>query len=175
MINANRGINDGDLLRVEGIDKLYPNLVRVPVRLFDFEFVAFTKKTMPPISGWKDLKPYSVAIIRGWKILEKNVLGTACLTKVEDAEILFRLLESDRADVAIYERLQGQHIIQKLGLSNIRVVEPPIITKAMFLYLHKKHLALIPSLEKSLNKLIEDGSYEKIKTEVLSINLNRKP
>jgi polar amino acid transport system substrate-binding protein len=175
LINANRGINDGDLLRVEGIEKAYPNLVRVPVRLIDFEFVAFSKKTVPPISGWNDFKPYSVAIIRGWKILETNVLGTAGLTKVEDAEILFRFLESDRADIAIYERLQGYHVIHKLGLTDIHVVEPPIIIKPMFLYLHKKHRRLIPALEKALKQLIQDGTYETIKARILSKYPTRKP
>jgi polar amino acid transport system substrate-binding protein len=175
LINANRGINDGDLLRVEGIDKLYPNLVRVPVRLIDFEFVAFARQALPPMPEWKDLKPYNIAIIRGWKILEKNVLGTASLTSVENAEILFGLLESDRADIVIYERLQGYHVIRKLGLSDIHVVEPPIITKPMFLYLHKKHRPLIPALEKALNQLIQDGTYETIKARILSRYPTGKP
>jgi polar amino acid transport system substrate-binding protein len=174
LINANRGINDGDLLRVAGLDKLYPNLVRVRVRLIDFEFVIFTKKTMPPIAGWDDLKPFSVAIIRGWKILERNVRGTAHLTKVEDAEHLFRLLESDRADIVIYERLQGYHVIQKLGLSGIQLLEPPLISRPMFLYLHKSHRPLIPALERALTQLIQDGTYEMIKTDVLSSPQNKE-
>jgi polar amino acid transport system substrate-binding protein len=172
LINANRGINDGDLLRVEGIDEIYPNLVRVPVRLIDFDFVIFTKRAMPPITGWDDLKPYSVAIIRGWKILEKNVLGTAYLTKVEDAELLFQFLDSDRADIVIYERLQGLYVIRNLGLSDIQVVEPPLVSRPMFLYLHKKHRTLIPALERTLTQLIQDGTYERIKTEVLSSQQN---
>jgi polar amino acid transport system substrate-binding protein len=175
LINANRGINGGDLLRVEGIDELYPNLVRVPVRLIDFDFVIFTKRAMPPITGWDDLKPYSVAIIRGWKILEENVRGTAYLTKVENAELLFRFLESDRADIIIYERLQGLHIIQSLGLSEIQVVEPPLVSRPMFLYLHKSHRLLIPALERALIQLIQDGTYERIKTEVLSSHQNGEP
>jgi polar amino acid transport system substrate-binding protein len=172
LINANRAINAGDLLRVEGIDEIYPNLVRVPVRLIDFDFVIFTKSAMPPITGWDDLKPYSVAIIRGWKILERNVRGTAYLTKVEDAEILFRFLESDRADIIIYERLQGLHIIQSLGLSDIQVVEPPLVSRPMFLYLHRNHRPLIPALERALTQLIQDGTYERIKTEALSSHQN---
>jgi polar amino acid transport system substrate-binding protein len=160
---------------VEGIDEIYPNLVRVPVRLIDFDFVIFTKKTIPPILDWDDLKPYSVAIIRGWKILEKNVQGTAYLTKVEDAELLFRLLESDRADIVIYERLQGLYIIQKLGLSDIQVMEPALVSKPMFLYLHMNHRPLIPALGKALTQLIQVGTYEMIKTEVLSRHQNGEP
>ena len=175
LINANRGINDGDLLRVEGIDKLYSNLIRVPVRLIDFEFAAFTKQQIPALSAWKDFKPYSVGIIRGWKILETNLVETAFLTKVENAEILFLLLESDRADIVIYDRIQGYGVIQKLRLLNIRVVEPPIITKPMFLYLHKKHRTLIPALAKMLSLLIQDGSYELIKGDALPSDQDGKP
>ena len=175
LINANRGINDGDLLRVEGIDKLYPNLVRVPVPLIDFEFVAFTKQSIPALSGWKSLEPYSVGIIRGWKILETNLAEIAFLTKVENAEILFLLLESDHADIVIYDRIQGYGVIRKLKLSNIQVMEPPIITKPMFLYLHKKHRALIPEIEKALIQLIQDGSHELIKAAALPTDQNGKP
>lgn len=43
LTNANEGIIDGDFVRISGLEKVYPNLVRVPEKITDFEFVAFSK------------------------------------------------------------------------------------------------------------------------------------
>jgi len=38
LINANKGIDDGEILRIDGIQKMYPNLVKMPEKMFNFEF-----------------------------------------------------------------------------------------------------------------------------------------
>ncbi len=40
LINANNGIEDGNLLRIKGLEKQYPNLIRVPEKMMNSEFVA---------------------------------------------------------------------------------------------------------------------------------------
>ena len=67
LINANAGIDDGDLLRIGGLQKTYPNLIQVPEPIIDLEFVVFTKHVASPISNWQSLNAYSVSIITGWK------------------------------------------------------------------------------------------------------------
>ena len=39
--NVNQGIDDGDLTRIKGLERIYPNLVRVPEKLLYWEFAAF--------------------------------------------------------------------------------------------------------------------------------------
>ena len=51
LINANAGIEDGDLARITGLEKQYPNLVRVPEKLVDLDFTAFSKQRLPELGG----------------------------------------------------------------------------------------------------------------------------
>ena len=50
LINANAGTEDGDLTRIAGLDTQYPNLVRVPEKLIDYEFTAFSKNAALPVT-----------------------------------------------------------------------------------------------------------------------------
>ena len=58
-------------------------------------------------------------------------------------------------------------MIETLGLQSIRVLEPPLATKEMFLYLNRKHLALIPKMAEQLRIMKQDGSYDRIRQETL--------
>lgn len=40
--NANSGVDDGAALRIKGIEKQFPNLIMVPEKLMDNDFVAYS-------------------------------------------------------------------------------------------------------------------------------------
>ncbi len=168
LINANAGIGDGDLLRIAGLQKIYPNLIRVPEKIMDMEFVAFTRHASFPVSGWQSLKPWSVAIITGWKILEQNITETEELTKVKNADLLFTLLLKDRADVIVYSRWLGLAYIKQHHLKNIKMLNPPLDKRSMYVYLHRKYRVLVPKLAASLRTMKQDGSYHRIFENVLA-------
>ena len=170
--NANLGVTDGEFPRISGLDRLYPNLHRVPEKIVDFVFVAFTWRTDIQLKDWSSCRPYNVAIVRGWKILEANLAEVKSLEKVTTQEILFNLLAKRRTDIVVYSRFEGREMIEKLGLQSIRVLEPPLATRAMFLYLNKKHLALIPELAEQLRSMKQDGTYDNIRQETLGSYLN---
>lgn len=71
LVNANSGVDDGDVSRVVGMEKIYPDLIRVPEAVMHFELVAFSRKENFKVINADSFKPYSVAIVTGWKILEK--------------------------------------------------------------------------------------------------------
>jgi polar amino acid transport system substrate-binding protein len=160
--NANLGITNGEFPRISGLDRLYPNLVKVTEKIDDFKFTAFTWRDDIQLKDWSSCKPYNVAIVRGWKILEANLADVRSLVKVKNQELLFSLLGKHRTDIAVYSRFEGQEMIERLGLQSIRVLEPPLATREMFLYLNKKHLQLIPALTKQLRSMKHDGTYDRI-------------
>ncbi len=166
--NANDGIEDGNYARVGGlISLMYPNLIQIPEPITKFEFVAFSKKFVFRPNGWESLSPFHVGIVTGWKILEKNIQKTKSLTKVNNSEILFSLLEAERIEVAVYDRRQGMYFIRKLGLGDIKSMSPPFSTKDMYIYLHKKHQAIVPRLTEILKRMKKDGTYRKIVSDTL--------
>src|SRR4030065_736556 len=61
LINVNTGLDDGDLLRTPAVEKDYPNLIRVPEKMMDFEFVGYALDQKLRIDGFGGLKPYGVS------------------------------------------------------------------------------------------------------------------
>jgi len=167
MLNADAGIDDGSYSRVEGLEAIYPHLIRVPEPVTTFEFVAFGKGPDFRTDGWESLRPYNVGIITGWKILEKNIRETKSLTKVSSAAALFSLLERERADLVVYDRLQGMVLLRELAFDNIRILAPPLAVRKMYPYLHEKHASLVPELAATLREMKRDGTYKAIMDRVL--------
>lgn len=164
--NANSGFEDGDAMRVGGLEAVYPNLVRIDEPIISMDFITFSARPNITIKDWSSLKPYVVALITGWKIAEKNTQGVREVTRTNNADQLFDLLDNGRADVAIYERWQGASLSARKK-SKARVVDPPLASVAMYLYLHKKHAALVPQVREILIALKRDGTVDRIAKEGL--------
>lgn len=156
--NANQGVDDGTYTRIAGLTRLYPNLVMVPEPISEFVFTAFTRDPAVRIQGWADLKPYNVAFINGWKIVEANTMDVRSRTGVKDEAALFALLDKGRAEVVVVDLYSGQEVIRCSGYQGMRALAPPLERRDMFLYLHKRHAALVPKLTEALRAMRRDGT-----------------
>jgi polar amino acid transport system substrate-binding protein len=173
--NANLGITDGEFPRISGLDRLYPNLLKVPEKVDAFDFVAFTWRSDIQLEDWASCRPYDIAIVRGWKILESNLTDVKSLVTVRNQEVLFSFLAKHRTDIAVYSRFEGEEMIKGVGLQEIRALEPPLATRDMFLYLNKKHHRLIPEIAKQLRSMKNDGTYDRIRKKTLGLHLRDAP
>ena len=77
------------------------------------------------------------------------------------------MLHKDRIDIALYDKLTGYVVLKNLGYGNISHLEPPLAQREMFLYVHKKHEAIMEKIAVSLKAMKLDGTYDRIKAEVL--------
>jgi polar amino acid transport system substrate-binding protein len=159
LLNANAGIEDGVSARIAGLEKSYPNLVRVPEKVMDFPFVAFASQSKLANANWDTLVPVSVGHIQGWKIFEQNLKPGTSVTIVDTAEQLFTMLDKNRIDVALYERWLGLALAKKMEIKNIRVIEPALADREMFIYLNKRHADKITAISNALHALKVDGFY----------------
>ena len=160
-----RGIDDGECCRIPAaIAKDYPDLLQVPELVFTARFSAFAKHPLPPISGFNSLKPYSVATVSGWKILVNNLnkVKPETLHIMDNASAMFQVLQLDRIDIATYGYLSGLDSLSELGLTDIAVIEPPLASAPLYLYLNRKHAELIPQLSQAIRELKADGTLDKI-------------
>ena len=167
--SANAGFIDGEMSRIQGLENIYSNLIRVPEKIMDWEFFVFSKKHINLQNGWQSLEDKNVAFITGWKIVENNVPKTAAITKTKNSQQLFTLLELGRADFIIYEHWGGKYIINDLQLDNIVRLAPALAKKEMFMYLHKQHAALVPQLTQALSGMKKDGSYQELVNKHLTV------
>lgn len=169
LINANAGTDDGELTRIAGLEAQYPNLIRVPEKLIEWEFSAFSKKaSLSPT--WEVLRARPVGHIRGWKIYEKQLVGAPYVVTSDNSAQLFRQLQLDRIEVALYERWQGLSLIKRMEITGVSPLEPLIAKREMYIYLNKRHAALVPKLAEALRAIKSEGLYDRLYREkVLSL------
>lgn len=163
ILNASQGVEDGLTARFGGLEKTYANLVRVPEEMLAIDIMALTTNTSLQIANvsWDGLAPYVVGYVNGWKVIEPHRSKFAGITPVRDIERLITLLAAGRADVAVYERLHAVSQARVQGVS-VQVLEPPLTTAKLYMYLHKKHTALVPKLNAALLKLKKEGTYQRL-------------
>jgi polar amino acid transport system substrate-binding protein len=154
--SANAGELDGDIHRVIGLEKIYPNLIRVPFAVNSLEGMIFTKNRDLSVNSWDDLKPYSIGLRTGMKFAELGTRGMN-VTSVEKTDQLFKMIESNRLDVIVSTRIEGLMLTKQMKLDDVFPVEPPIVDLKLFHYVHKKHEALIPKLVQVLNDMAKEG------------------
>ncbi len=169
--HANHGVTDGDLCRVKGIEKEYTNLVMVPVKVASVEIVAFGKNKNITVNGWDSLHPYSIAYLRGIKIISKKAKGK--LKPVSSKKQAFKLLAFNRVDLVIDTRIMGLVTLEKLKIENVRIIEPPLQEIILYHYLNKKHTGLVPELTKILNHMTKTNQISKISKEVFKEIIER--
>lgn len=166
LVNANAGIEDGDLFRAAGFEKDYPNLLQVPQPLIDQDFVALTLRADVEVRSWSDLARYSIAHITGQKIIERQLQGAANVTTVRDGELLLELLVNGRVDIIVHNRWVALWLARRAGRT-VRVLEPPLLRVPMYMYLHRKHEALVPRLAAALVDVQRDGTWQRLYNEIL--------
>ena len=172
LINANTGIDDGAAMRVKSLNKTYTNLIRIPEKIIDNDFVGYTLGPTFMTPNWRSLDPYFVGHILGWKVFEGKLDHVKGKTTARGPEQLLELLKRGRVDVILYERWQGLWRGRQLGL-DIKVLEPPLAKREMFLFLHKKHAAIVDKVTESLRAMKRDGAYQSIVNKTLMSLLNR--
>lgn len=166
MINANNGIDDGVAMRIKGLEKDYPNLVRIDEKVIDNEFVGYASRVQIATTGFDTLRNHQVAYIIGWKVFEPVLPPGDAVTLAKDAGQLFSLLEHDRADVILFERWQGAHILRERGIK-AHLLWPPLVSTEMFMYVHAKHAHLAEPAAKALRAMKADGAYQRIAVQTL--------
>lgn len=171
LLHLNEGIEDGNLIRVAGLSRIYPNIVQIPVKIVDYDFVVITRDPAFQVTGWDSFADLDVAIVTGWKILESNIRKYASLTKVKDGEQLFGLLQSGRVDAVVYERMQARMLMREADCVQGVIHEPPLATREMYFYVNKAHSGLAPQVAKTLEAMKLDGSYGRIYQDVFGESL----
>jgi len=171
---ANEGIDiDGENHRISGLKSKYPNLVQVPISIYNIEAIVISKKVRFKVDGWESVRPFIIGLRRGIIFAEN---GTKGMTRsiVYSNEHLFNMLNSNRFDVIILTRINASKYLNQAVNRNLIVLEPPIESHKMYHYLHEKNEHLLPKLTKVLLEMQEEGLLQKYKDEFMK-QLSSKP
>lgn len=164
---ANDGVTDGDLARIAGTEKQFPNLIKISPPVSHFRGVAFATNVVRPISGWKDLKGLSIGIVRGIRYSE---IGTEGMNPIStnDMTHLFKLLKLGRIDVAVAVLDAGRiEIRRNYPDAGIRPIGDPLHAAPLYHYIHVKNGHLVQKLEAALREMEADGEIEALREKAL--------
>ena len=164
---ANSGQADGELCRMQGIDLIYTNLVRVPLPIHFFEVVAFGWQREVDIRRWSDLRPYRLGVIIGM-VNEENKTRGYRVEPVPSIEQALRKLALHRTDYVIVNRVTGLFWMRQLGLQGEFTVSVPLERLELYHYLHLKHAALVGPLSAVLQGMARHGEIQAIRQAVLT-------
>ncbi len=165
LILVNQGINDGECCRVPtALKHKYKNLIPVDVSFSSIQFSAFTKKQNKPVHSFQALKPFSVGTIEGWKVAINKIkaINPAQLYIVSTPKQLFQMLDQGRINYGVFGHLSGLKSIAELNLHDIRVIEPPLVAKPIYLMLNSKHSDLIPAFNAVIKQMMDDGTINRL-------------
>lgn len=157
---ANTGNVDGEMLRAIGVEKRYPNLIRIPIVICSVESVLLANKAVK-ISSLADLKNYRIGITTGY-VDQENIARKYNLNVMRAAkdEILQIMLLRDRVDIIFSTEQKAHTLLKKYKDSekyNIHKVKTLNRKIDLYHYIHKKHQALLSELTRELNILIKNG------------------
>lgn len=172
--NVNFGLDDVEAGRIQGIDKIYPNLVCIPVPIHAIDIVLLSRENSHPkgqhIRTVADLKSYNVGLIRGVKIAEKIAKKAApkSITEATSYSMLIKMLVNNRIDVIIISRIALLTILGETKEKGLHMTSKPLVSLPLYTHVNKKHTSLIPKLERSYNSMVEDGTLKKLHDNFLS-------
>jgi len=156
---SDSGQIDGEVLRIANIDKIYPNLIAIPLPLSHFVGMAFTINAPADVTDATDILTARVAIHSGMVWQEKFIdHGPGFYTRVNNDESLFKLLIADRVDYVLLARSSETELANTTyAKHNIVPVSPPITQSSLFHYVHRKHQYLVPLITRQLKKMRASG------------------
>lgn len=157
------GISDGEIMRIYTYGNENPTVHRVPTSYYYLETMAFTKKgSSITISNRADLAKYSIAKVRGVKHTNNITTGLANVSNVSSTEAMMRLLNDNLVDVVLTNTIDGLLTIKRLKLENIIISNKPLARLDLFHYIHEDHKALIPRVDKEIQKMKASGELSEI-------------
>jgi len=169
---ADAGKVDGEVQRIDGIAKNYPNLIQIKPAINFIAGTVFTKAVKFQVEGWQSLRPYRIGYVRGIKFAERNTEGMNALP-AKDYSNLIRMLDKGRVDIAVSPSVNGWYQIRKMGAEGISDLSPPIMKFDLFHYLHKKHAALAPRISEVFMQMKKSGELSAFRRRVVSTMLER--
>lgn len=150
---ANRGLYDGELFRIDGIQQEFTELRQVPIELARIELLAFVRTTqLQNLRQWQLQKQLRIGFVRGFR-LASQVQYAGHPVPVTTLDQAVGMLTQGKIDVLLEDRQSVLSVLpaktEQVGISAL----PGVLASAgLFHYLHQRHSDLIEPLVTVLKK-----------------------
>ncbi|MGG2067387.1 ABC transporter substrate-binding protein [Bacillus sp. S14(2024)] len=121
----------------------------------------FVSKTNTSISSAEDLKGKKVGVVKASTFKTLVAKQTNQITEYDSDITALMDLEPGRVDAVVTDQMVGLRMMKE-GKSNIKDVGKPLSLDEMAIAVRKDDKELMQKLNKALDEIIQDGTYEKI-------------
>jgi polar amino acid transport system substrate-binding protein len=156
------GATDGDVARADGLTLRYPDLAQVPIPIDYTDIAVFARDSALRIRTVDELRRLRVAVVRGVPAIERTI-GDLPVRMVDTYDELFALLAAREVDAVVATELAGRVALAR-GLAGAGAVRAGILDSYLrYHYLHRRHAALVPEVERVLRAMLLDGTVARIR------------
>ena len=170
---SNDGQVDGELFRIEGVQRKYQNLLKIPTAVNELQATAFSHNKDLKVSGWSSLDKLRVGVQRGLHFSEMGAKNLK-VTQYDSNEDLFNALDSKSIDVAVASRVNGIDTITKNNYLDIFEIKPYVQTYELFHFLNKKNEQFVFKINKVLLAMKAKGRIKEIRNNFLDTLKKKK-
>ena len=157
---VNRGKFDAELARAIGVDREFPNLVRVeePVYVLSISAIVQSDSNIR-FDSWEEIGDRRIGYPRGYQILDIRTRDLNAI-KAKNPSTIIKMVKAGRMEIGLVMTSDAAALAQKYG--GISVLEPPLEEFALYHFVHVKHRRMAPSLEKVLIQMNDSGRSKEI-------------
>jgi len=153
---AENGELDGDLMRSAAALEANGKLLKIDVPVGRVVAAAYQRGECPASVSVAELASKRVSYFRGTRFVEL-LLPAESLVEANDNWDALRRLQHGLSDYALYVALVSDITLIRHGVTNICKIPEPVLVVPLFHALHRRHAALAPKLEKTLQAMQKRG------------------
>lgn len=167
--SADSGEVDGDLQRIGELPAEFTHLVRVPTPINRVGVAVYGTSPDLVTKSRADISRMRCVIQRSVFLLTKHTQGMS-VTGAQNTVAALEMVRNGHADVAILIREDSEVRIRQAGATD--VVRWPALwaSEPLYLWLNRKHEALVPRLNEALQRLQRQGFIERAHADMLRKN-----
>lgn len=162
VIETNVGHYDADAHRIDGIQLMYPNLIKIDVPINSFALHVFSKYEESTVFTLADLQNYSISTIKGTLLFEQ-ILPEIEPYYVDSNLQAFLQVTNDRADLAVATDNVWLEFKHKPEFQSIHQHHPAILRQPLYHYVYAEHYDLVAPLTEVLKEMYDSGEMDLIK------------
>lgn len=158
---ANRGLADGEIMRIWTYGEENPKSIRVPTPYYYLETMPFVLKDSGIVIRSKaDLSQYRIAKVRGVKHTNNITEGLPFVFESHSTENIFKLLRAGKVDVAITNTLDGLIVINNMAVNDIIPMDSPLKTLPLYHYIYQSKAAVVSQVDNAIKQLQKTGQLD---------------
>jgi polar amino acid transport system substrate-binding protein len=146
---------DATLAATQSVETKNPDLVRVPVVIYNLELSVYSSDPKLKITEWSELQPYHVVVLKGVAAVQQQLAHNQDqqIEAVLSIQQALRLVELGRNELAVLPKTEAEAMLNKLQLKKVRVLTPSLSVIPAYHYVHNKNRAFVQPLAQILSKL----------------------